>query len=45
MGENLAGILTATASKHGDRTAFKLDDLELNYALLDEAQRAHRRRC
>jgi long-chain acyl-CoA synthetase len=37
MGENLAGILTATASKHGERTAFKLDDVELTYALLDES--------
>ena len=37
MGENLAGILTETASKHGERTAFKLDDVELTYALLDES--------
>jgi long-chain acyl-CoA synthetase len=37
MHENLATILTDTATRHGDRTAFKLDDVELNYALLDEA--------
>ena len=42
MSENLAGILTETAAKHGDRTAFKLDDVELTYALLDEASAAHR---
>ena len=35
MSENLAGILTDTAAKHGDRTAFKLDDVELTYAQLD----------
>jgi long-chain acyl-CoA synthetase len=37
MSENLARILTDTAAKHGDRTAFKLDDLELTYGLLDDA--------
>jgi long-chain acyl-CoA synthetase len=37
MTENLAGILIETAAKHGDRTAFKLDDMELTYALLDES--------
>jgi long-chain acyl-CoA synthetase len=37
MSENLAGILTDTAAKHGDRTAFKLDDIELSYSMLDEA--------
>jgi long-chain acyl-CoA synthetase len=37
MHENLATILTDTAKRHGDRTAFKVDDVELNYALLDEA--------
>jgi long-chain acyl-CoA synthetase len=37
MNENLATILTETAKRHGDRPAFKLDDLELSYALLDEA--------
>jgi long-chain acyl-CoA synthetase len=37
MHENLATILTETAKRHGDRTAFKVDDVELSYALLDEA--------
>src|SRR3954453_9200107 len=37
MSENLARILTDTAPKHGDRTAFKLDDIELTYSMLDEA--------
>ena len=37
MSENLARILTETAAKHGDRTAFKLDDVELTYAVLDES--------
>ena len=36
MSENLASILTETAEKHGDKTAFKLDDVELNYQMLDE---------
>ena len=36
MSANLATILTDTAEKHGDKTAFKLDDTELSYALLDE---------
>src|SRR5918998_1755876 len=36
MSENLATILTETAEKHGDKTAFKLDDVELNYQMLDE---------
>jgi long-chain acyl-CoA synthetase len=36
MSENLATILTDTAEKHGDKTAFKLDDTELSYGLLDE---------
>jgi long-chain acyl-CoA synthetase len=36
MSENLATILTDTAEKHGDKTAFKLDDTELTYGLLDE---------
>jgi long-chain acyl-CoA synthetase len=36
MSENLARILTETAEKHGDKTAFKLDDVELNYSTLDE---------
>ena len=36
MSENLATILTETAERHGDRIAFKLDDVELNYAALNE---------
>src|SRR5688572_2472953 len=36
MSENLARILTETAEKHGDKAAFKLDDVELNYQMLDE---------
>jgi long-chain acyl-CoA synthetase len=35
MSENLASILTETAAEHGDRTAFKLDDVELTYSVLD----------
>src|SRR5918992_1193353 len=37
MSENLATILTDTAAEHGDRTAFKLDDVELTYSMLDGA--------
>jgi long-chain acyl-CoA synthetase len=37
MAANLASILTDTAAEHGDRTAIKLDDVELSYARLDEA--------
>src|ERR687888_682052 len=37
MSENLATILTDTASAHGDETAFKLDDVELSYSMLDGA--------
>jgi long-chain acyl-CoA synthetase len=37
MSENLARILTETAAKHGDKVAFKLDDVELSYAALDAA--------
>ncbi len=37
MSESLARILTDTASKCGDRVAFKLDDVELTYGMLDEA--------
>jgi long-chain acyl-CoA synthetase len=33
---NLASNLTDTVSKHGSRTAIKLDDVELSYAGLDE---------
>jgi long-chain acyl-CoA synthetase len=36
MSSNLATILTDTAEKHGDKTAFKLDDVELSYSMLDE---------
>jgi long-chain acyl-CoA synthetase len=36
MSENLARILTKTAEQSGDQTAFKLDDVELSYSLLDE---------
>src|SRR5215210_1056957 len=36
MSANLAKILTDTAEKSGDKTAFKLDDVELNYSMLDE---------
>jgi long-chain acyl-CoA synthetase len=35
MSENLATILSDTAAEHGDRTAFKLDDVELSYSMLD----------
>jgi long-chain acyl-CoA synthetase len=35
MSENLATILTDTAAQHGDRTAFKLDDVELTYSVLE----------
>jgi long-chain acyl-CoA synthetase len=35
MSENLANILTETAERHGDSTAFKLDDIELSYHMLD----------
>jgi long-chain acyl-CoA synthetase len=37
MSESLAGILIETARRHGDRTAFKLDDVELSYSMLDGA--------
>jgi long-chain acyl-CoA synthetase len=36
MSANLATILTETAERNGDQTAFKLDDVELNYSMLDE---------
>jgi long-chain acyl-CoA synthetase len=35
MSENLARILTETAERQGDHTAFKLDDVELTYHMLD----------
>jgi long-chain acyl-CoA synthetase len=37
MGENLAGILTDTAARHGDKVAVKLDEVELSYSMLDGA--------
>ena len=36
MSANLATILTETAEQTGDKTAFKLDDVELNYSMLNE---------
>src|SRR4051794_5272440 len=33
---NLATLLTDTAAEHGGRTALKLDDAEVTYAMLDE---------
>ena len=36
MSENLASILTETAERLPEQTAFKLDDVELNYSMLDE---------
>ena len=36
MNENLATILTRSAERSGDRTAFKLEDVELSYSMLDE---------
>ena len=36
MSESLATILTDTAPKRGDHVAFKLDDAELTYGMLDE---------
>jgi len=33
---NLAENLAATVSEHGERTAIKLDDVELNYGIVDE---------
>jgi long-chain acyl-CoA synthetase len=37
MARNLATFLTDTASRHGDRTAIKLDDLTVTYDQLDDA--------
>ena len=37
MSENLAGLLSETAKRRGDHVAFKLEDVELGYAMLDEA--------
>src|SRR5688572_22464334 len=36
MSGNLAGILTESAQRHGDRPALKLDDTTVTYAMLDE---------
>jgi long-chain acyl-CoA synthetase len=36
MSDNLATILTGTAERLPDQTAFKLDDVELSYSMLDE---------
>ncbi len=33
---NLASVLTDSAGRAGDRTAIKLDDVEVTYAQLDE---------
>ena len=33
---NLAENLAATVSEHGERTAIKLDDVDLNYGIVDE---------
>ena len=37
MSTNLATFLTDSAERHGDRTALRLDDVEVSYAALDEA--------
>jgi long-chain acyl-CoA synthetase len=34
---NLAQMLTDTVGEHGDRTAIKLDDLQIPYSVLDQA--------
>jgi long-chain acyl-CoA synthetase len=36
-GQNLASILTETASEHGDRVALRLDGTELSYKQVEEA--------
>jgi long-chain acyl-CoA synthetase len=36
MSDNLASLLANSAEKGGDRIAVKLDDLEVNYSVLDE---------
>ena len=36
MGRNLASLLVDAAARHGDRPAVKLDDVVLNYQLLEE---------
>ena len=40
---NLAEILATTVEQHSDQIAVKLDDIELNYAVVEEARRARRR--
>src|SRR4051794_22934231 len=37
MSANLASVLIDTASRRGDATALRLDDVEVSYAMLDEA--------
>ncbi len=37
MSNSLATFLTDSAQRHADRTALKLDDVEVSYAALDEA--------
>src|SRR4051794_29949202 len=39
MSENLATILTDSAERHGDKTAVKLDDVEVSYGLLNEGSK------
>jgi long-chain acyl-CoA synthetase len=39
MTENLATILTDSAKRHGDKTAVKLDDVEVSYGLLNEGSK------
>jgi long-chain acyl-CoA synthetase len=36
MSDNLASILSESAERHGDRIAVKLDDVELNYTIMNE---------
>ena len=37
MSANLAGLMTETAARHGDRPAYKLDDTVVPWAAVDEA--------
>jgi long-chain acyl-CoA synthetase len=39
MSENLASILTDSAERRGDKTAVKLDDVEVSYGLLNEGSK------
>jgi len=34
---NLAEILATTVEQHGDQIAVELDDIKLNYAVVDQA--------